>query len=156
MVTSSRSRSGRAVRVLAAAVGVVSVVWIANLVFIARNDAAKGWFDCGVHCTTTQNVAGGHLVLRRPTPGALAHRTPPRCLDLALAQGVSVTVRSAESSETRVATGYRLRRNPSRVSFFTAPSRANVVREPSFAIERCLRLRTCVRRRGSFSHRAPL
>ena len=61
MVTSSRSRSRRAVRVLAAGVGVVSVVWIANLVFIARNDAAKGWFDCGVHCTTTQNVAGGIL-----------------------------------------------------------------------------------------------
>ncbi len=27
-----------------------------------RSQAAKGWFDCGTHCTTTQNLSGGVFV----------------------------------------------------------------------------------------------
>ena len=50
------------VRVLSAAFAVVVLIWLGNLVFMETSDAAKGWFDCGLHCTTTQRVSGGILI----------------------------------------------------------------------------------------------
>ena len=55
------SRTARAVRALAVSVGLLGFVWAGNLVFMSRNDAARGWFDCR-DCSTTQNVAGGIFV----------------------------------------------------------------------------------------------
>ena len=50
------------VRTLAVLSGVLALVWVANLVYMEESDAAKGWFDCGIDCTRTQNVTGGILV----------------------------------------------------------------------------------------------
>ncbi len=52
-------RDGRAARLLLLALVLSALVWLANLLFIARNDGAKGFIDCGVHCSTTQNIVGG-------------------------------------------------------------------------------------------------
>ncbi len=52
----------RVVRALALALALVLLVWLSNLLFMDQSDAAKGWFDCGVHCTTTQRVTGGILM----------------------------------------------------------------------------------------------
>ena len=55
---SRRRGGGRVIRVMLLAFLAIALVWTGNLAYISRNDEAKGFFDCGTHCSRDQNVAG--------------------------------------------------------------------------------------------------